>query len=367
MKKIVTKLLALGSIGLLMLSACKKDGTLTTSNGGKAGTLTASSMTPVLDKAKLNDTTSIINFSFTAPNYGYSAAVTNTLQIDAPGDNWKNPTSATLATKVYSQGYSTGVFNALLLKLNLPAGVASQVNVRVSHSISSTAAPIYSNVLSLTVTPFNLASYMYVPGAYEGSSWPNPGPMEDSLLSATDNGVYVGIIPFTAGNNQFLVTPAKNWANKYATNDAPGTISSTVAYNGPNNFYAPVKATVDPAVNITTCQVTLDINKNTISFLPIQWSVVGDATPGGWPNGSGYQSDTDMKYNNGTQTWSVVVALQPGGIKFRLNHDWGTNYGSLTTPGVLDTQNNNNIAITTAGNYLVTVDINHLTYSVVKQ
>src|SRR5580658_1607660 len=103
MKKKLTKFLAFSSIGLLMLSACKKNGVLVTSNGGKPGALTASVTTLPLDKTRLNDTTTVINFSFTAPSYGFAAAVTNTLQIDAAGDNWVNPTSVTLGTKVYSQ------------------------------------------------------------------------------------------------------------------------------------------------------------------------------------------------------------------------------------------------------------------------
>ena len=147
MKTILTKFLALGSIALFMLSGCKKDGTLVASNGGKGGALTSSTTAPVLDKTKLTDPTPVVTFNFSAANYGFSAAVTNTLQIDAATDNWKKPMSTTLGTKVYSQAYATADFNAMLLKLNLPAGVASQVNVRVSHSISADVAPVYTNVV----------------------------------------------------------------------------------------------------------------------------------------------------------------------------------------------------------------------------
>jgi starch-binding outer membrane protein SusE/F len=381
MKKILTKYLALSGICVLILSACKKDGKLVTSNGGKAGTLTASVTTLVLDKTKLNDTTSVITFNFTAPNYGYSAAVTNTLQIDAVGDNWANPTSATLGVKTYSQGYSVVNFNSLLLKLNLKGGATSQVQVRVMHSLSSTVAPIYSNVVNLTVTPFNLASFIYVVGGYQLYTPANA----DSLLSATDNGVYVGVVPFTAGsgadgtNANFKVILNKQnftgnygWANTTtlgATTGFPAatTVEAITQASSQGNLFAGSGATDDALTQIFSNYITLDLNKNTISLTPTQWSVVGDATPGGWPNSSGPQSDTDMKFNNGTQTWSVVVKLGVGGIKFRLNHDWGLNYGSVTVPGTLDTANNNNIAITTAGTYLVTVDIAHLTYTLTKQ
>ncbi|HVV54487.1 MAG TPA: SusF/SusE family outer membrane protein, partial [Mucilaginibacter sp.] len=113
---------------------------------------------------------------------------------------------------------------------------------------------------------------------------------------------------------------------------------------------------------ITSDLVVFDSNKNTLTLTPTLWSVVGDASPGGWPASSGYQSDTDMKFDNGTQTWSVVVNLTAGGnIKFRLNHDWGTNLGGSN--GTLSL-NGDNIPIATSGKYLVTLDPVALTYTV---
>lgn len=373
MKTVLTKFLAISCIGLLMLASCKKEGTVVKSNGGTPGDLTANTTSLPLNKAMLNDTTSVIKFNFTKANYGFSAGVTNTLQIDAADDNWAHPTTFTLGVGVYSQGFSTAVFNALLLKLNLPAGVASPVNVRIVHSLATNVPPVYSNTLALTVTPFNLASYVYVPGNYEGSSWPNPGPQEDSLLSATSNGIYVGVIPIKLVSDQFLITPQKNWNNKYATTAGAGAAGGAITYpivygNSGNNFYAASKPTVDPAVSITSNYAVLNTNDNTLTLTPTLWSVVGDATPGNWPAGNGPQSDTDMTFNNGTQTWSVIVHLTAGGgLKFRLNHDWGVNYGSVTTAGVLDTANNNNIPVTVTGDYLITVDFKALTYTMVKQ
>jgi hypothetical protein len=355
MKKNLTKMLAVSGIGLLLLPACKKSGDLATSNGGKAGTLSASATTLPLNKAQINDSTTIINFSFTKANYGYSAAVTNTLQIDIPGDNWKNPTSATLVNGVYSQGFNTAAFNNLVLKLNVPAGVATPIVARVQQSISGQIAPIYSNTLSLNVTAFNLTSWVYVPGAYEGSSWPNPGPQEDSLESVTGNGIYVGIINFPAGDNQFLIVPAKNWLNKWATS-APATnptgtsVTYPVVYNGPNNFYAPVA----PGYYL----VTLNTNTNQLTIVPADYySVIGDAALG-WNAGD----DVPMKFiNDGTNTWlasnvAMSVELPPNdGFKIRQDDAWGSSWGTSGTAGILTSASGNvNIGISTAGNYNVT-------------
>jgi hypothetical protein len=352
MKTALTKFLALSSISLLMLASCKKNDPVITSNGGKAGALTANATTIPLDKAKLNDTTKVVNFTFSKPSFGYTAAITNTLQIDVAGDNWAKPMSVTLGNSTLSQGYTTAAFNALLLKLNLAAGVASHINVRIEHSVGVGAAPVYSNVLSLTVTPFNLASWVYVPGAYEGSTWPNPGPLEDSLYSATGNGVYVGIINFTAGNNQFLIVPVKNWNNKWATTDPNGTTSSTVTYNGPNNFYAPATA--------GQYWVTFNTNNNTISFAPATYySIIGNAA-------QGWGTDVDLKYiNDGSQTWVATLpmtqqAAPDNGFKIRKNHDWGTAYGTIATPDgkSLTSSNGVNIGVAAAGTYKITFWLN---------
>lgn len=341
--------MALSSVGLLMLSACKKNEPLVTSNGGKAGTLTATATTLPLDKTRLTDTTTVIQFNFTAANYGYSAAITNTLQIDLPGDNWKNPTSATLGAKVYSQGYSTAAFNALLLKLGVPAGTATPIQVRIAHSISSGITPVYSNVVDMNVTAFNLTSYVYVPGAYEG--WSNPGPAEDSLVSVTGNGIYVGIINFTAGNNQFLIVPVKNWNNKYATSQSAATGTSatyTITYNGSNNFYAPAT----PGYYL----VTFNLNNNTLTIVPADfYSVIGDAA-------QGWSTDIPMKYvNDGNQNWVATLPLvSTGSFKVRQDDAWAWSWGlpksgsaGFGTTGVLNDSSNNNISVATSGTYTV--------------
>ena len=354
MKTVLTKFLAFSSVALLVLASCKKNDPIVKTNGGTSGALTSNASILVLDKTKLNDTTKVVSFSFTKPAYGFSAAVTNTLQIDPAGDNWAKPTSVTLGTKVLSQAYSTADFNALLLKLNLPAGVASQVQVRVEHSIGVGATPIYSNVVDLTVTPFNLTSFLYVPGAYEGwANYKGTGGLQDSLVSVTGNGIYVGVINFTAGNNQFLIVPVKgDWSHKYATNDAQGSTSSTVAYDGPNNYYAPTT----PGQYL----ITFNTNNNTISFALVNYySVIGSAPPGG-----DWATDTDLKYVSGDQAWEAVVPMTVGEFKVRQNHDWGNSWG-IPKPGsagdgvagTLNNTSNNNIPIAVAGNHKVTFSI----------
>ena len=359
MKTRINRLFALSSISMLMLVACKKDGAIVTTTGGTAGALTVSASTLVLSKNNLTDTTKVINFSFTQPSFGFSSAITNTLQIDAPGDNWVSPKSVTLPVRVLKTGYSTADFNLLLLKLNLPTGVASSIMVRVMSTVSVGMNPIYTNAATINATPFALTSFLYVPGAYQG--W-NPA-TADSLLSATSNGIYTGIINFTVGNLEFKINPAKNWNDSYGY-DANGNVKEN-ASNG-SNFKSPAAGLY---------WVTLNLNTSTITYVAVTkyYSLIGDATVNGW------SGDTDMKYNNGTTSWTVVAPLTASGaFKVRLNHDWGTSYGYLANPDgmTLTSANGGNIKVAADGSYMVTFQpifdatgntTATATYSVVKQ
>jgi len=96
MKKLILSFLAFSSVGMLMLASCTKNDPKVVSNGGTPGTLSASGSTVVLVKANAADTaTKVITFTATASQDNFKASVTNALQIDSVGDNWKHP--ATIA------------------------------------------------------------------------------------------------------------------------------------------------------------------------------------------------------------------------------------------------------------------------------
>jgi hypothetical protein len=343
MKKLLTGLLTISSVGLLMLTSCKKSDKLATDTGSTASTLTVSTTSPALSAAMINDTSTIIKFSFTSPNYTYKGAgQQNEIQVDAAGDNWKNPAETVLTSN--SEGFTTFALAKLLIGLNLPAGKQTQVNVRVANKLSAESA-LYSNVVTLTVTPINLASWIYVPGDYEG--WGNPGTKEDSLISASSNGIYTGIIDFrgyagSTGTLQFKLVPVKgSWTVSYG--DAGG---GTISTSG-GNLSVPTAA---PYL------LTVNLNTNTITMVPANYySVIGDAA-------LGWSTDIPMNYiNDGKGNWTLVTSLaSTGAFKVRENDDWTYSWGipqaGSAGDGVANTLNdtkNNNITVPSTGNYLV--------------
>jgi hypothetical protein len=337
MKSIILKSFALSFV-VLSLWSCKKDGTLATATDGTGGTLKSSATTVVLDKTML--TTNVVTFTLTNADFGYQAAVTNTLQISTKGSAFAaaKTKEVILDANTMTKNYNGFDFNNLLLSLNLPTTANSDIEIRIKSSISTNTNATYSNVVSMIAKPFPLTSWVYVPGNYQG--W-DPA-TADSLVSITGNGVYVGIIKFDGSN--FKVTPAKKWDIAYGTSGG-GNLSTS---GGDIS-----------SVSAGWKLLTIDLNAKvyTIDVAKV-WAIIGDATPGNW------STDTDMKYiNDGNGTWKLTTNLVVGEMKFRQDHDWGVNLGgsagNLTAGGA-------NIPITVAGNYTITLNTTTNKYTLVK-
>lgn len=339
MKTFFRNLLLLSTTAV-MLWGCEKEETRAVATDGKAATLTASATTLVLTKPNASNTA--VTFTATKADFGFQAAVAYTLQLAVKGTNFASPKEIALDAKALSKTYTVIDLNALFLSMGLPTSVNSNVEARVKSTISATAAPVYSNVIGMVVNPYPLISFIYVPGDYQG--W-NPS-TADSLISPTSNGIYEGIIRYpTGGSFEFKITPAKNWNVAYG-DAGTGKISTTAG----GNLKVP---------GAGTYKLVADLNANTFVATPHSWSIIGDATAGGWG------ADTDMRYHNGRQQWELTTVLIGGKeLKFRLNKDWGTNYGG--SGGVL-ANGGANIPVPSNGTYLITFSLATNSYTLTKQ
>jgi starch-binding outer membrane protein SusE/F len=328
MKSIFFKTLAFCFIALSLWS-CKKDETQTVSIVGAAGTLTASTTT--LSLVQANGAQAALTLSYPlATSSGYVVPVNSTLQFALKGTNFAAPKEVVVNAKTYAPTVTE--INNMILALGGKVGVAAQVEVRLKSGAAVNDLT-YSNVITLTATPYLASAWIYVPGAYQG--W-DPA-TADSLISLSSNGVYTGMIAYTAGNLEFKITPAKKWDVAYG-DAGSGKISSSAG----DNLKSP-----DAIVK----QVTVDLNAKTIAFsTPNEWSIIGDATLGGWNN------DTDMKVvNDGkSNNYSIKTTLTTGALKFRFKHDWTVNLGGSITAL---TNNGDNIAVTVPGTYTITLDV----------
>jgi starch-binding outer membrane protein SusE/F len=346
MKTILTKILTVGSVALLALASCKNNDAKVTTSGAKIGSLNITNTTLSLDRNRTADTTSVIAFNFTPAQYNYNAVVSNNLQIDSVGDNWKNPQVIAMPANTFSKSFKTVDINNLLLKI-VPGNTTSKVNVRIQYQLSAYVSS-YSNVITMTVTPFIATSWLWVPGDYEG--WNNAGGSLDSLVSPNGDGKYYGIINIPSGTGEFKIIPVKgSWNVAYGDGG-----NNTLSTSGGN-----LKATPGSQYYIT---VDMNAKKYTLAAADY-YSVTGNEVVGG-----DWGVDQFMKFvNDGTNKWVATLNLAPvsgGGFKIRQDAQWTNSWGipQSTSAGagqanVLASDHDDNLTVSAAGNYKITFTV----------
>ena len=317
-------------VAAVLLWSCKKDETLVVVQDGKAPALSASATAAVLTKE--NASKPAITFTRTAADFGYKAAVNYTLEFAKPNTNFADASSITLDSSS-QKAVTTQELNIAALKAGLDAEAAQPVQVRLKADVGGGIAPVYSAPLTLTVTPYSLNSYLWVPGDYQGWA-PDKAPR---LISINSTGNYEGYVNIKPGSLEFKMTDAPDWNHGIYGDGADGTISSSggnfkVAAAG----YYLLKA---------------DLNTNTWKATKTDWGLIGGAVPT-----TGWDNSHPMTYDEATQTWKTTLDLNKGEIKFRANNSWDINLGKKGADGVL-ALGGDNIAIAEGGNYTITLDL----------
>ncbi|WP_116107276.1 SusF/SusE family outer membrane protein [Lewinella sp. IMCC34191] len=164
--------------------------------------------------------------------------------------------------------------------------------------------------------------------------------LPDGFISDVDmvdegNGVYTINIELTDGVVKFRAND--NWDLNWGGTEFP---SGTAVVGGS-----------DIPVVAGTYNVTLDINNLTYSFVEdagiTSVGLVGSASPGGW--------DDDIQLvDQGDGTWSAIIGLGEGVVKFRANGNWDVNWGGADFPNGTGTQNGSDITVS-PGIYIVTL------------
>jgi len=344
MKTIINKILLLVTFSLLLMS-CKKEVEMVTVGTAVPGVLSTSVSSVVLTKPNL--AVEAVKASFVPVNFGFSTAASNTLQIAKSGTSFAAAKEINLDATTKSLTHLE--LNNLLLSMGLVPDVAASVDFRVKTTINSNVPTVYSNVKSVTITPFALVGILYMAGAHNGWTF-----AKDSVISPEGDGIFSAIIQFTSSKSFFKLSKTKEWSNVYGSASEAATSSLMV---GPGDI---PKALVGPDLTSPNTYDNYNVIANTntlaISYELFTWGVIGTSI-GGWDN------DVPMKYNNTTKIWSITADLVPGVYKFRKNHGWAVNLGGSN--GTL-TQGGSDISLSAAGNYTITLNVDAKTYTIVK-
>jgi len=344
--------LSIIAAGLLVMGACEElpEGPflkstanivrpdITAPAGGTSYTLTEATQNNVMTTFKWN-----------APDFGFQAAVTYTLQVTITND-FKDANDLGVTNKTELEVLNSKM-NTTLLILGAEPDVNATLKCRVKAVINPNVPVVYSDTVSLTVKPFEVViNYpkLYVPGSYQG--W-NPANEETVITSAKSDEKYEGFLYFPDANTEFklLKVPAWEEANTIGDPDPSGT-SGTLQIGswGGNN----IKVSGGPGY----FRIKANLNEATYEWVKTTWSVIGDATPGGW------SSDTPMTYSTSEKVWTVTLNLTGGkAFKFRANNDWAINLGDTGGDKKLE-YGGDNIPVAADGNYTITLDLSKTIY-----
>jgi hypothetical protein len=224
--------------------------------------------------------------------------------------------------------------NEAATKAGLAPYAVGTLYARLKASVSDYTEAVYSNVLTLTVTPY-AGKYpsIYVPGAHQG--WdPATAP---EIFAINYDGTYEGYVNF-GGGTEFKFTAQRSWDGVNYGDGGAGKLSTD---GGAGNLSVP---------STGFYYVKADTEALTWSAELRNWGVIGDAQ-GSW------DVDTDMVYDAATNTLKITLNLEGGKeMKFRANDSWDLNYGDTGADGTLE-EGGDNIKIAESGTYEITLDL----------
>lgn len=356
MKRTIIKSLALAVI-LTQVMACHKDAEITQLGVVDfPATLNSSASTLIMDAA--NDSSQVVTFNWNAASYGINAPVTYSLQFTLPADTagsaaWSHAQEFPVGDDLLTASLMGYDINSIAVTgLGLESGVESPIAVRVKAYVDR---PAYSNVITLNVNPFvppvivEEFPSLWVPGAYQG--WdPATAP---TIVSVDSSGLYEGYVYIPEGTSslEFKYTAQPAWEPMAYGDGGSGALIEA-------NF---------PGGNLSVPQpgyyeLSADLNNMTWTATKTTWSIIGDATPGGW------STDTQMNYDEENQVWTVTVNMITGGsFKFRANNAWAIDFG-IDADGNLQYADNPlypynpnlmNLTVPSDGNYTITLDLHN--------
>ena len=335
MKNILKYFIAFLAIGLVW--SCSDDDELVTLNPDIQNSTSLSidqSGEIILDRENPDET--IMNLSWGEPDFGFNAVPTYLIHVSDNAGNAHEISNGSALTYSFTNQSLNTILTGLDLAPDVPAEVNFQMFARVGQEI------VYSSeITTLTITPYASILDLSTTWGIVGSSTPNgwDGP-DVPFFQTNEEGVYVAYTDLIVGEIKFRENNA--WDVNYGDDGMDGTLEPGSA-----------NITIDEAGSY---KVTLDLNNLTYTLETFYFGIVGDATVNGWDG-----PDVKLEFDQYSNTFKTVTTFTAGEMKFRMNNDWATNYGDTGLDGTLEA-GGDNIPVD-AGHYIVTVDLENMTYS----
>ncbi len=283
-------------------------------------------------------------------DYGIPTEITYNVEFAKSGTDFAEPILAG-STSSTNMTWTVGDFNSKVVGAGLLPFAEGSMDIRIISTVGEGSNPQISEPITVLITPFTTElPTIAVPGNHQDWDPPTAPLLAASAFGETNYEGYVWL----DGEYKFIAPDLGgdfNWGNTDWGDD--GSFTGKLVEENEVNCNADVAGYY---------LVKADTDALTYLISPTNWGLIGSATPNGW------DSDQDMTYNSDTRTLKITLDLTAEEIKFRANDDWALNFGDNGGDGSLE-EGGDNIAVTSAGNYTVTLDLSNprdYTYSLVK-
>jgi hypothetical protein len=366
------KLFYLGLVLVLGVLACTKVADLPYYNNGKSVVLSANftSITSTLADSNRN----VISFSWTTPDYDTDTMnYKYILSVDTANRNFAKAVTKTVMGK-RSISFLGRELNNILLNYGFTPGTAYSLDVKVSSSYGNNNQKLESNVLRVTVTPFDDPATLTtqnttISPTLNGSNDPGntftwtraftaySGDITYTLQYDSAGKNFAAPRDFAVGVNRLTVTLTQFEMNETALNEG-------VAGGTPGKVDYRIKAvTAQGAVSYSNA-VSVLIN----TYVPIlRFYMPGNyqtATGNGdnWTPGNAPELIRDVRPEAMNKLYYIYLYL-PANSEFKVTQgrDWAINYGGTNNNLVAG---GSNFSVSTAGVYRISIDRANMKYDI---
>ncbi|WP_299053432.1 SusE domain-containing protein [uncultured Polaribacter sp.] len=337
MKKIINSLFALIIVSIGFTS-CEdlSDRVIINSDVEATTELIIEETTPIV-LLEANAEVISLSTSWAEPDYGFNAAPNYKLLIDLASGDFTNAVTVNVGDDL-EKTFTTLALNAIALGLGAEADTDTDLAIKLQGFVGGQLL-IDATAKTINVTPYSSILDLSSTWGVVGSAANDWGATPDlPFYTSSDSGVLVAYVTLIDGEIKFREN--NDWANNYGDTGVDGTLDAA----GDNI-----------AVSAGSYKISMDLNNLTYTIEEFSIGIVGSAY-----NNWGASPDYALTYDAYSDQFRGIVKLEEGEMKFRMNNDWTTAYGD-GGPGLLDTSGGN--ITTTAGRYIVTVNLNDLSYS----
>lgn len=287
----------------------------------------------------------LLTLSWSTPDFGFAAAVTYIIEMDAEGSDFENAVQFA-ETNQTSLSMTVNQVNTRLLTAGVPFGIQSDTYFRIRAHVNDAVEDRISETFMLAFTPYEVIidfPEIFVPGSYQSASgYTNDWSPADApaLTSVNSDDRYEGYVYVANDGSMFKFTEDRSWDVNWGDDGQDGTLQQNGA---------------DIPADAGYFKINVNLSNMTYSILNTTWGIIGDATANGW------DADQDMEYDVDDKVWRITTDLAAGELKFRANDGWDLNYGDNDGTGTLQ-DGGGNIPVEEAGNYTIELDLSGAIY-----